>query len=307
MNQGWTYHNRVDRSGAGLTLLDYYAQRYQHSSRQDWQTRIETGQVLLEGQRTSVHQRLLLDQRLTYHRPPWQEPDVPLSFGILYEDADLLIIDKPSGLPVLPGGGFLEHTLLHQLQKRFPQDTPKPIHRLGRGTSGVMLLARSPQARDHLSRQMRNRQIHKIYRALVGPECPQHPLADQFAMTQAIGKVAYPGLGYVYAAVSTGLTAHSLGQVLERRHDATLLAVAITTGRPHQIRIHLAAAGYPLIGDPLYGPGGQPYPSMPSAPSRPLPGDCGYHLHAFSVQFTHPQTGQWMRQMSSPPPQLSRI
>ncbi|WP_299408504.1 RluA family pseudouridine synthase [Acaryochloris sp. IP29b_bin.148] len=304
MNQGWTYHDQVDRSGAGLTLLDFYVQRYRHSSRAEWQERIEIGQVRVAGQHRSPQTVLEPGQRLTYHRPPWQEPDVPLSFDVLYQDADLLIINKPSGLPVLPGGGFLEHTLLYQLQKRFPQETPRPIHRLGRGTSGVMLVARSQQARAHLSQQMRDRQIHKVYRALIGPEQVAAPLSDQFEITDAIGKVAYPGLGYVYAATPSGRTAHSLCQVLQRRTDSTLLSVTILTGRPHQIRIHLAAVGYPLIGDPLYVAGGQPRSS--TVDSLSVPGDCGYCLHAYSLQFVHPRTGLKLQQVSPPPMKLKR-
>jgi len=301
MNQGWTYHNQVDQSGAGLTLLDFYAQRYQHSSRDIWQERIETGQVRLAGQRVSPTIVLVQGQRLTYRRPPWQEPDVPLAFNILYEDEDILVINKPSGLPVLPGGGFLEHTLLHQVQQQFPQETPLPIHRLGRGTSGVMLMARSQQARAHLSRQMRDRQIRKVYRALVGAEQVEHSLPDQFEVMDAIGKVSYPGLGYVYAAAPTGRFAHSMCKILQRRTDSTLLSVSISTGRPHQIRIHLATVGYPLLGDPLYIAGGQPRPLPTIVKSLPVPGDCGYLLHAFSLEFTHPRTGLKMKWASPPP------
>lgn len=304
MNQGWTYHNRVDRFGAGLTLLDFYAQRYQHSSRDVWQERIETGQVRLAGQRVSPTMILVQGQRLTYYRPPWQEPDVPLTFGILYEDEDVLVVNKPSGLPVLPGGGFLEHTLLHQLRQQFPQATPLPIHRLGRGTSGVMLMARSHQTRAHLCEQMRDRQMRKVYRALVGPAQVDPALPDQFEVTDAIGKVPYPGLEYVYAATPTGRFAHSIGEVLQRRPDSTLLSVTILTGRPHQIRIHLATVGYPLLGDLLYVAGGQPRSQSTAIEPLPVPGDCGYLLHAFSLEFIHPRTGLNMEWISQPPLRL---
>lgn len=304
MNQGWTYHNQVDSAGAGLTLLEFYSLRYRHSSRAEWQTRIELGQVRLDDQRAFPDTVLVQGQKLSYHRPPWQEPTVPLAFEVLYEDAEVLVINKPSGLPVLPGGGFLEHTLLHQVQQRFPHETPFPIHRLGRGTSGVILMARSQQVRAALSQQMRDRQLQKVYRALIGPEQAAHPLAEQFEIIQAIGKVPYPGLEYIYAATPKGRPAYSACTVLQRRPESTLLAVAITTGRPHQIRIHLATIGYPLLGDPLYVAGGQPRASSFGDSSRPVPGDCGYFLHAFSLQFMHPRTQKPVKIVSDPPQQL---
>ena len=301
MNQGWTYREQVDRKHAGLTVLAYYQQRYQHSNSQEWQTRIEAKQILLNEQPTTPETLLDKGQWLTYHRPPWQEPDVPLAFEVLYEDTDLLVVAKPAGLPVLPGGGFLEHTLLRQLQHRYPQETPVPIHRLGRGTSGLMLLARSPLAKSSLSQQMRDRQICKTYRALVG----QSDLPDRFVVDKAIGKIPHPVLGYVYGATPDGLWAKSECRVIQRTPQTTLLEVTILTGRPHQIRIHLAAAGYPLMGDPLYDVGGVPL--LPSHPSEklPVPGDCGYHLHAYHLMFQHPRDQRSISLTCPAPPVLN--
>ncbi len=304
LNGGWVYRERVGRDGVGQVVLEYYSQRYRHSSPEEWRRRILVGQVLVDGQGVSPDAPLRLGQWLTYHRPPWDEPDVPLDLTVLYEDADLVVVAKPSGLPVLPGGGFLAHTLLGQLQRRYDADPhpPVPIHRLGRGTSGLLLLARSPLARSDLTRQMRDRQIQKIYRALVGVSSEQD-LADQFTITQPIGKCQHPLLGHVYGAVdhdthpSECLTAHSQGRVLHRSADQTLVEVTIQTGRPHQIRIHLAAIGYPLVGDPLYRVGGKPR-------SDAVPGDCGYHLHAYHIGFTHPRTRQWLEVTCAAPNSL---
>jgi 23S rRNA pseudouridine1911/1915/1917 synthase len=286
VNQGWTYHDHIDKASQDWTVLDYYTQRYPHSSRSQWQQRIEAGQILLNGAKTNLHQRLQAGQRLTYDRCPWEEPEVPLSFAVLHEDADLLVVAKPSGLPVLPGGGFLQHTLLWQLQQRYPQEMPYPIHRLGRGTSGLMLLARSPRARASLSQQMRDRQIEKIYRT----RAQGCTMPDRFTVTQAIGKVPYPILGYVYAAHPDGLSAQSDCRVVQRASDSSLLDVQILTGRPHQIRIHLAAAGFPLVGDSLYTIGGVPK-TLNLSPDGELavPGDCGYFLHAMRLRFRHPK------------------
>jgi 23S rRNA pseudouridine1911/1915/1917 synthase len=315
MNQGWCYREQVQAKAAGITVVDYYSQYYRHSSPEQWRERILAEQIQLNGQPTQPEVILAAGQWLSYDRPPWQEPVVPLTFEILHEDADLWVISKPAGLPVLPGGGFLEHTLLWQLQQRYPpnneQETPIPIHRLGRGTSGVMVLARSDLARSCLSQQMRQQSqqattgirsasaFQKIYRALVGPG----DLPEQFSCDYPIGKLSHPSLGYIYAACEPGKPAHSHVRVLERRTDATVVEVTITTGRPHQIRIHLAAAGFPLLGDPLYEMGG--IPKMSADPElSPVPGDCGYFLHAHQLQFCHPRTGERLQMISPPPPEL---
>jgi 23S rRNA pseudouridine1911/1915/1917 synthase len=296
MNQGWIYTDRITATDAGLSVLDYYTSRYRHSSRAEWRDRILSGQIRQHDQAIAPADLLRAGQTLTYHRPPWQEPEVPLEFEVLYEDQDLMAIAKPAGLPVLPGGSFLTHTLLHQLTLRYPETPPIPVHRLGRGTSGVMVLGRSPLARSVLSRQLRestaaasdpqaSRPIRKTYRALIGPG----DLPDSFTITTAIGKVDHPLLGYIYAASPTGLLAYSDGMVLHRSPASTLVEITIRTGRPHQIRIHLAAAGYPLLGDPLYGIGGMPR-QVESAETGAVPGDIGYHLHAHRLALPHPRT-----------------
>jgi 23S rRNA pseudouridine1911/1915/1917 synthase len=321
LNQGWCYQEQVPAKAAGMTVGDYYSQNYRHSQPAEWHNRILAGQVLLNQHPTTPDTLLQAGQWLSYHRPPWQEPEVPLDFAILYEDEDLWVISKPAGLPVLPGGGFLQHTLLWQLQQQYPssatQESPTPIHRLGRGTSGVMLLARTALARSRLSQLMRQHTqaasmlsptvrgdapqgLIKIYRALVGVgEIP-----EQFICNVPIGKIAHPQLGYLYAASDQGKPAHSAVQVLQRRIDATLLEVTIATGRPHQIRIHLAAAGFPLLGDPLYQVGGIPKTTLPTDQTIPVPGDCGYWLHAHQLHFYHPRTGERLEISSPPPPEL---
>ncbi len=317
MNQGWTYTDWLTAASAGQTVLDYYTQRYQHSSRLLWEARIEQGQILLNGQAVSAQTILQSGQQLTYYRLPWQEPTAPLDFDVLYEDEDLWALAKPSGLPVLPGGGFLEHTLLHQLRSRYPHETPVPVHRLGRGTSGVMLVAKSQTARAHLSRQFRmrtaevgqvsgkaarslpiNLPMEKVYRALIGPASVSE-LGDRFSCTYPIGKLPYSGLNYLYGHCAGGLASRSEVKVLARRAASTLVEVSIFTGRPHQIRIHLAAAGYPLLGDPLYAPGG-----IPITNTTAMPGDCGYHLHAHRIRFAHPRTGQPLSIVAQPPAAL---
>lgn len=315
MNQGWVYRDRITPAEAGLSVLDFYSNRYRHSSRAVWRDRILSGQIRQNGIPLAPDDRLEAGARLDYHRPPWQEPEAPLEFEVLYEDGDLMAIAKPSGLPVLPGGGFLTHTLLHQLRRRYPENPPIPVHRLGRGTSGVMILGKSPLARSVLSRQLREstatahdpqapHPIRKTYRALIGAS----DLPSEFTLTTPIGKIDHPALGYVYAASPAGLPAYSEGKVIQRTAESTLVEVTIRTGRPHQIRIHLAAAGFPLVGDPLYGVGGLPLPIKPSENGRvPVPGDVGYHLHAFRLKLPHPRTQAILEIVCSAPAALQKL
>lgn len=297
MNHGWVYHNKISLEDEGLTVIEYYTKRYQHSTYEQWLSRILSGEILLNHQSVKPTTSLKPGQMLTYHRPPWQEPDVPLQFKILYQDDHLLIINKPSGLPVLPGGNFLENTLLWQLKKQFPHEKIAPIHRLGRGTSGLMLIGKSSVARSHLTQQMRNHQINKVYRTLIG-NCS---LPEQFIIDHPIGKISYPGLGYLYGASSHGKFAYSEGKILKRGQTNTLLEVKILTGRPHQIRIHLATIGYPLLGDPLYTIGGVPKPHNIDSNQLVVPGDMGYFLHAYQLNFIHPTTQQCMEFISTEP------
>lgn len=298
MNQGWTYFDRVKPAAVGQTVLNYYTQRYRHSTEAQWRSRIEQGQILLDGQPVRAQTVVYKNQSLSYYRAPWQEPAAPLDFEVLHEDEDFWAIAKPSGLPVLPGGGFLEHTLLHQMRVRYPAETPVPVHRLGRGTSGAMLVAKSQSARDSLAKQFRVRSLSKVYRALIGP-ASGNELGDRFTCTYPIGKLPYPPLGYLYGHCESGLTARSEGTVLQRGPNSTLVDVSILTGRPHQIRIHLAASGYPLLGDPLYAAGGIPIPG-----GTAMPGEVGYHLHAHRLRLSHPRTGKTLSVVAQPPPIL---
>ncbi len=207
---------------------------------------------------------------------------MPLGFALLYRDADLLAVAKPAGLPTVPSGGYLNHTLLHQVQRRYPEASP--LHRLGRGTSGLVLFARTGEARRGLTAAWRRGEVQKVYRALVSGR----PDRDAFSVTVPIGRVDHPLLGSVHAATASGRAATSHVRVLGLRGPHSLVEVTIPTGRPHQIRIHLAAAGHPLAGDPLYKVGGGPDPTG-------RPGDIGYRLHAHRLSFLHPATGQSLR------------
>jgi 23S rRNA pseudouridine1911/1915/1917 synthase len=175
----------------------------------------------------------------------------------------------------------MENTLLRLVQKHAP--AANPVHRLGRGTSGIVLFAKTAEAAAHLTANWNTAKVQKIYRALAQNVAEQ----DAYEIVTPIGLVPHPRLGSVWAASPSGKPSKSLAKVIARGTGTTTFEVSLGSGRPHQIRIHLASIGHPLVGDPLYGVNGQPLEDHPG-----LPGDGGYLLHAQFLKFEHPITGE---------------
>jgi 23S rRNA pseudouridine1911/1915/1917 synthase len=292
LNGGWTYREQVGPRGSGLTVLEYLAATRHHSTTEEWAERLERGEVEIEGCRVGCGVVLQPGQTIVWHRPPWNEDDVPRNYSIVHEDDSIIVVDKPSGLPTMPAGGFLNHTLLALMRDTYPEASP--LHRLGRHTSGLVLFARTHEAASALSRAWRDHEVKKTYRALGLGETR----TEIFVIDVPIGPIPHPLLGTVEAALEGGKPSHSVAVVLETSSDHTLFSVEIMTGRPHQVRIHLAYAGHPLVGDPLYEAGG----GLKRHPG--LPGDGGYLLHAHQLHFAHPLTGMPMTLTATPPSAL---
>jgi 23S rRNA pseudouridine1911/1915/1917 synthase len=295
LNQGCEYCEQLGSDADAKTLLTYLSQRYCHSSSTEWEAHIKSGLVLIDSKPAHSNTILRSGSELVWQRPPWIEPDAPRSFTVVYEDDDLLAVAKPAGLPTLPGANFLQATLLHLVRTYAPDASP--LHRLGRWTSGLVLCAKNHHARTDLMRQWSTKEVGKRYRALASG----NPALDEMTITAPIGPMPHTLLGSVHAASPIGKPSLSQVTVLERRTDSFLCDVRIATGRPHQIRIHLASAGHPLVGDPLYVDGG-----LPSPDTYALPGDPGYHLHAAELSFRHPRTGREVVIECEPPQVLRR-
>jgi 23S rRNA pseudouridine1911/1915/1917 synthase len=154
---------------------------------------------------------------------------------------------------------------------------------LGRATTGIVLFAKTPQAASSLFTNWNTPKVRKIYRALA-QNVAKH---DAWEILTPIGLVPHPLIGFVWAAKPGGKPSKSLANGISRATSTTTFEVTLSSGRPHQIRIHLASIGHPLVGDPLYGITGQPFEELPG-----LPGDGGYFLHAQYLKFHHPITGE---------------
>ena len=281
LNRGYAFSTIISSKYHSQTLLSHLASLYPHSTPQAWQQKLNLGEVTLDGVTATGTESLTVGQTLVWNRPPWIEPDAPLHFEVLFEDPHLLAVNKPSGLPTLPGGGVMENTLLRLVQKQSPH--ANPVHRLGRATTGIVLFAKTPRAASTLFAHWNTPKIQKIYRALAQNIAQQ----DTYEILTPIGLVPHPLIGSVWAAHPTGKPSKSVATVISRSTNTTTFQVSLSSGRPHQIRIHLASIGHPLVGDPLYGVTGQPLENLPG-----LPGDGGYFLHAQYLKFHHPITGE---------------
>lgn len=303
LNGGWIYRDRIPTSWDGVRVTAYYASCYSHSPPGAWARRLIAGEIERNGRPLRRDVALAPGDRLAWHRPPWREEAAPSLPQPLLDDGDLLVLDKPSGLPVLPAGGWLEHTALRQLEQRHTDDPaglPRPVHRLGRFTSGLLVCARRPASRAWLSALLREStggrgdggipdggSCRKLYRALTTPFPSHRPFAlgEAVPICVPIGRQAHPLLGSLWCAAAPedpqAMPAHSTLTLLECRPEGALVEVAIASGRPHQIRIHTAVLGAPLLGDPLYLPGGL-------ARGEALPGEGGYLLHAHRLRLPLP-------------------
>src|SRR5277367_5097566 len=304
LNRGYAYTSIISSKYHGRILLSHLASLYPHSTAQAWQQNLNNREVTIDGVTASGSESLTLGQTLIWNRPPWVEPDTPQHFEVLFDDPHLLAVNKPGGLPTLPGGGFMENTLLRLVQKQTPN--ANPVHRLGRATTGIVLFAKTAQAAAKLGADWNTPRIQKIYRALA-QGIAEH---DAYEILTPIGLVPHPLIGSVWAASPSGKPSKSLAKVISRAPSSTASSgtassgtagtttfqVSLNSGRPHQIRIHLASIGHPLVGDPLYGSTGQPLENLPG-----LPGDGGYFLHAQFLKFQHPITGEQINLESALP------
>ncbi len=232
----------------------------------------KAGVPLEKGQRVSV--------TLPPPEPATLEPEsIPLR--IVYEDADLLVVDKPPGLPVHPSPGHAHHTLVNAVLAHCPEISgiggegrPGIVHRLDKDTSGLIIVAKSDPAHLSLARQLKERRVEKTYLALV--EGRVEPPAG--VIDAPIGR--HPVHRKRMAVVQPGREARTRYRVLRALDGYSLLEVRPETGRTHQIRVHLAHAGHPIAGDPVYGRG------------KPPAGLTRQFLHAERLAFRHPRTAE---------------
>ncbi|MBC7242178.1 MAG: RluA family pseudouridine synthase [Anaerolineae bacterium] len=303
----------VPVEAAGMRLDKFLADHLADVSRSRIQGWIEEGRVTLDGRPTRPSTRLDPGQHIRVLIPPPEEVRIlpePIPLDILYEDDHLLVINKPAGMVVHPAPGHTSGTLVNALLARFPAwaeldwweseeedeeeagvDYPRPgiVHRLDKDTSGLLIVAKSASARGALQAQFQARQVEKVYLALVHGM----PSAPAGLIDAPIGRD--PRQRKRMAVVAEGRPAVTAYRVLEPLGEYALLEVMPKTGRTHQIRVHLAFIGHPVVGDEVYGR----RRSRLACPRQ--------FLHAARLSFRHPVTGRPMEFSAPLPPDLQAV
>ena len=264
-------------------------------TRSQLQRLIVEGQVLVNGGPVKPSHKVRAGDRVTLSVPPPRPSalvaqDIPVS--VVYQDEDLVVIDKPAGLAVHPGPGHPDNTLVNALLAMCPdiqgiggEIRPGIVHRLDKDTSGLMMVAKTHQAHNELSAQIKARQVTKGYLALVeGVPAPAQGKVDA-----PVGR--HPRRRTRMAVVVGGKEARTSYKVRELFQGHSLLELYLETGRTHQIRVHMAHIGHPLVGDTTYGH------------SSPLVDR--HFLHAFHLGFRHPVSGEQLEFQTGLPDDLT--
>jgi 23S rRNA pseudouridine1911/1915/1917 synthase len=282
-------------SDRGERVDRFLAARLTHLSRSRVQQLIDEGHVTRAGKPVKASARLEGSERFEVVEPP-PTPATPLAealpLEVLHEDRDVLVLNKAAGMVVHPGaghrGGTLVNALLHHvadLQGVGGELRPGIVHRLDKDTSGVMVIAKTEQALATLQKAFAARTVEKTYLAIVAGEPDAEGTFRTLHGRHPVDRKRFSG------RVKSGKPAVTHWKVRERLARATLVEVSLETGRTHQIRVHFSEAGYPLLGDELYG----------SRLSRQLAPEARLALHALKLAFPHPRTGKLLS-VSAPVP-----
>jgi len=293
----------VAPDAAGTRLDRWLTGALAELSRARLKTLIDDGHVQVGGQTLKPAYRLrggeIVDVEIPPAPPETLEPEA-IGLAIVHEDEDVLVVDKPAGMVVHPGAGHARGTLVSAALAHAPAIAgvggarrPGVVHRLDKDTSGLLVIAKTARAYDSLIRQLAERTVSRRYLAIVhGRVRRQEGVVDA-----PIGRHPHDRVRMAVRTSGSGKRAVTRYRVLERFSEHTYMEARLETGRTHQIRVHMAALGHPVVGDAVYGRG---------RPVPPVPFD-GYALHAAHLGFVHPATETRVEFDASLPPRMIRL
>lgn len=291
----------------GKRLDQVAAELFDEFSRSRLQQWIKTGQLKVNGLKASPKQKIIGGEELQIvatiaEEGEWKAEDIPLN--IIYEDDHILVINKDANLVVHPAAGNYSGTVLNGLLFHCPQLASVPragiVHRLDKDTTGLMVVAKTLQAHTHLVDQLQKRSVRRVYQALVSGV-----LTGGGTQDQPVGR--HPHQRVKMAVVADGKPARTHFSVIKRYTGHTHIELKLETGRTHQIRVHMAHLGYPLIGDKLYA-GRSKIPRGVSTELLEAVRDFDRQaLHAIKLGLTHPSTGEMMQWQTTLPDDFQEL
>lgn len=292
--------DELNKDFVGLRIDKAISQKDKELSRATVQRMIEEGNILVNNNKTKVAYKISLGDEITIIKEEPKEielkaEDIPLD--IIYEDSDILVVNKQKGLVVHPGNGNPDGTLVNAIMNKCKDSLsgiggeirPGIVHRIDKDTSGLLIVAKNDKAHINMSEQIRNHEVKKTYIALVRGKTKENQATIDMP-------IARSNKDRTKMAVSkNGKNAITHFEVMERFDDYTLLKVNIETGRTHQIRVHLSQIGYPIVGDFVYSNGKNPF------------GVEGQMLHSYRLEFKHPISGKEMKLEAKLPEYFEKV
>lgn len=283
-----TYDFTVEKNESGIRIDRYLAEKESGFSRSFIQKLLKEGQVTVGGRPAKSNYKIREKDCIRLEVPDSSEPDIvpeDIPLDILYEDEDVLIVNKPKGMVVHPAAGHYQGTLVNAVMAHCGDSLsgingvlrPGIVHRIDKDTTGALLVCKNDTAHRDLAEQLKNHSIRRRYRAVVQGNLKE----DEGTIEGPIGR--HPTDRKKMAVnYKNGKDAITHYKVLERFGQATYVECRLETGRTHQIRVHMASIGHPLLGDTVYGSSRNPYHLE------------GQALHAMILGFVHPRTGEYM-------------
>ena len=276
----------IEHKASQIDRLDKVVSKIETNlSRETIQRMIKSGKILVNGKVEKPSYRTELDDIITIEQEVPEEIELKpqeMPLDIVYEDDDILVVNKEKGIVVHPGNGNPDGTLVNAVMARCKGSLsgiggkirPGIVHRIDKDTSGLVIIAKNDNSHINLSKQIQNREVEKTYIALVRGKIKE----NEATINMPIGRSTKDRKKM--AVVKTGKVAITHFKVLKRYNEFTLLEIKIETGRTHQIRVHLSEIGYPIVGDEVYSNGKNPFNVK------------GQMLHAAKLTFKHPKTGE---------------
>ena len=313
MNSPATLEIKCDATSDGERIDSLLAQNPKIGSRSRAAKWIASGLVSINGKNIKPSHKVRTDDLIIVLFPP--EVDRALRatatpLDIVYEDASLLVVNKPAGLVVHPATSHIDDTLVNallayttHLAKGFHEQRPGIVHRLDRDTSGLLVVAKTDTAFQSLADQFRKRTIHRLYWAIVFGKFPESDLE----IRSILGRHPVHRKKFATNKDGIGKTAVTHAHLLRHAHGMSLVQLKLETGRTHQIRVHLSEAGFPIVGDRLYGAAGREKNLKSVALRTAIKQMSRFALHAAELGFAHPETNRAMSFSCSWPNDLSDL